>query len=252
LDRIRRLFLGVEKGVKFNHYQLGGYLQDEVADIVSSYARYNVRYPLGATINKKTGEIIPETMGKIIDIKETVDKIFSADQGEKVTAVNYKITPYLTEKDLLALTEEMSAYQTIITGGFNRRANIKLAVELINNTVVESGGVFSFNQQVGPRNKKRGFKESPEIIEGELSLGVGGGICQVSSTLYNAVNLKGIEIIELHHHSQNVSYVPQGKDATVAWRYLDFKFKNKFPTPIIIKAQIKGSKLQISLIGAKN
>ena len=248
LDKIRRLFLGVERGVEFNNYQLAGHLREEVIDIVSIYAQDNIRYPLPATINQKTGKVFPETAGKIIDITATVDKIFSVNSGETVKEVTYLITPYLVEEDLLAITEEMSSYQTIITGSTNRRINIELAVDAINNTLLIPGGGFSFNKVVGPRSKEKGFKESTQIIKGELRSGVGGGICQASSTLYNAVDVKGLEVIELHHHSQQVGYVPKGRDATVAWQYLDFKFKNNLASPIIIKAKMEENKLIISIL----
>lgn len=249
LDRIRRTIWGVEPKVKFYNYNLEGYLYDEVAAVISSYAQHNVRYPLPATINEENGAIVPETNGKIIDITATIDKIFSARREERIKAVRYKILPCLKGKDLLELTEEIAIYQTQVKGSANRIENIKLAAQMINNTLVTSGEVFSFNNEVGPRTKDRGFKESPQIVRGELTLGVGGGICQVSSTLYNTVAKQNLKIIERHLHSQDVEYVPDGQDAAVAWRYLDFKFKNTLDQPIIIKSEVKGGRLKISLIG---
>jgi vancomycin resistance protein VanW len=249
LDQIRRILLGVEEGVEFENYNVGRHLRDEVFEVVSSYARHNVRYPIPATIDEENGQIIPETSGKIIDIEQTVDKIFSVDRREKVYAIDYQIKPHLKAEKLRKINKEIATYQTIITGKKNRWTNIRVATRLINNTLLTAGEVFSFNQEVGPRNKERGFKESTEIVNGELTVGVGGGICQVSSTLYNTAIKSGLEIVELHHHSQDVGYVPDGQDATVTWKYLDLKFKNNLETPIIIKAEINGNKLNISLLG---
>ena len=249
IDRIRRIIWGVEEGVKFYNYSLEGYLQEEVVDVISSYAQHNVQYPLRAEINQETGLIIPATDGKIIDITATVDKIFSAESREDVEAISYRIKSDLRREDLASLTEEIAFYQTKVTGSPKRKENIRLATELINNRLLLTDEIFSFNDEVGPRTKERGFKESPQIVEGRLTLGVGGGICQVSSTLYNAVNKKDLKIIERHHHSQDVNYVPQNQDAAVAWRYLDFKFKNTLSHPIIIKAGVKGRQLQVSLLG---
>ena len=249
LDRVRRTIWGVEPGVKFYNYNLSRNLRKEVASFVSSYAQHNVRYPLTAAINKETGAVVPETNGKIIDITATVDKIFNAKRNTNVKAVNYSIVPYLIKEDLLCLTEEIAIYQTPMLGSKNRRGNIKLAAELINNTLITVGEIFSFNEVVGPRTKERGFKESPQIVKGELTLGVGGGICQVSSTLYNVIEKKKLKIIEHHHHSQDVGYVPDGQDAAVAWRYLDFKFQNNLTHPIIIKAGVKSGQLQVRLLG---
>ncbi|WP_338035356.1 VanW family protein [Halanaerobacter jeridensis] len=252
LDRIRRIIWGVEPEVKFYNYNLGRNLRKEVVAVISSYAKHNVRYPLPATINEETGAVIPGTAGKIIDITATVDKIFSARSKEEIEAVDYKVIPYLLAEDLLCLTEKISTYQTRITGSENRKDNIKLATQLINNTLVTAGEIFSFNQEVSPRTKIRGFKESPQIVRGKLTLGVGGGICQVSTTLYNAIAKQNLKIVERHLHSKEVGYVPQGQDAAVAWKYLDLKFKNTLDNPIIIKAEVKGDLLNVSLLGNKN
>lgn len=252
VDRIRRIIWGVEAEVKFYNYNLEGYLADEVTDVIITYANHNIQYPLRATINEKTGAIIPETKGKIIDITATVDKILNARQAEKIRAVDYQIIPDLKKGDLISSQDELAKYETRILGSKNRKNNIRLAAELINNTLLVSGEIFSFNREVGPRTEERGFKESPQIVEGRLTLGVGGGICQVSSTLYNAVVKQNLNIIEHHHHSQEVGYVPQGQDAAVAWRYLDFRFKNNLAKPLIIKAKVNGEQLEVRLLGNKD
>lgn len=252
IDKIRRTLWGVEKGVSFYNYNVSNKLRKEVATVISSYAQSHIRYPLPAAINEETGAVVPETKGKIIDITATVDKIFSAKQGETVKEISYLINPDLKKEDLLCLTEEIASYQTPMLGAKKRKENIKLAAHLINNTLLTAEEIFSFNEEVGPRTKQRGFKESPQIVEGELILGVGGGICQVSSTLYNVLVQKELKIIEHHHHSQEVGYVPEGQDAAVAWDYLDLKFKNNLVHPIIIKAGVKGGQLQVDLLGPKD
>ncbi|MFP3440966.1 VanW family protein, partial [Pantoea sp. SIMBA_133] len=107
-----------------------------------------------------------------------------------------------------------------------RTSNIELAAEAINNTVVFPGETFSFNQTVGKRTKERGYLPAPIIVKGELSEGIGGGICQVSSTLFNAVDQAGVQIIERYSHSRSVPYVKPGRDATVSWYGPDFSFRN--------------------------
>jgi vancomycin resistance protein VanW len=250
-DLIRRVIWGVEEEVTFQGQNIGRRFRSEVKRIVKNASLDITSYPVGATIDSQTGEVNPEFFGKIVALTETVDKIMEAEEETKVSPVVYEIKPYLTASDIEQLTKILDSYTTVITGEEARRDNIKLAANLINNQLVLSGEVFSFNEVVGPRTKKRGFKEAPEFSEGELTSGVGGGICQVSSTLYNALDLEKLEVIERHSHSRGVSYVPEGKDATIAGDYFDFRFKNELATPIIVKAEIESRKLTVFILGPR-
>mgnify|MGYP005750713637 CR=1 FL=1 len=129
----------------------------------------------------------------------------------------------------------------------SRTHNITLAADAIDNHVVFPNEVFSFNQTVGKRTEGRGYLLAPIIVRGELSEGVGGGICQVSSTLFNAVDLAGLKIVERYSHSRNVPYVRPGRDATVSWYGPDFRFENQYNQPILIKAKRYGGSLYIAL-----
>ncbi|HLR68042.1 MAG TPA: VanW family protein [Virgibacillus sp.] len=128
-----------------------------------------------------------------------------------------------------------------------RVTNIKLATDAINNQVVFPGETFSFNKTVGERTEEKGYKRAPVIEEGELTEDIGGGICQLSSTLYNAVDVKGIEIVERYSHSRSVPYVPPGRDATVSWWGPDFSFKNKLSQPILIRAKADDGEMRIKI-----
>lgn len=122
---------------------------------------------------------------------------------------------------------ELAHYSTKLSGDTNRRTNIKLSCQAINGTIVEPGQTFSFNQVVGNPTSDKGYLEADVIINDRITKGIGGGNCQVSSTLYNAaLESNNIEIIERNNHGQKVSYVPEGKDAAVAYGKLDMKFKN--------------------------
>ncbi|WP_408955488.1 VanW family protein [Natroniella sp. ANB-PHB2] len=131
----------------------------------------------------------------------------------------------------------------------NRNTNIRLAAKKVDGVVLKPKQVFSFNQVVGPRSQERGYKEAPEIIEGEFVDGIGGGICQVSSTLYNTVLLAGLEVVSRTNHSQPVRYVPLGRGATIYYDQIDFKFKNTSDYPIMIVARVLAQQLTVSLIG---
>ncbi|WP_246569575.1 VanW family protein [Lentibacillus saliphilus] len=128
-----------------------------------------------------------------------------------------------------------------------RSHNIDLAAQAINNHVVFPGESFSFNEVVGKRTEERGYMRAPVIVKGELSEGIGGGICQVSSTLFNAVSLKGIQIVKRYSHSRDVPYVPPGRDAAVSWWGPDFVFKNRYSQPLLIRAAAKNGTLHVQI-----
>ncbi len=114
----------------------------------------------------------------------------------------------------------------IIDTGENRVSNIKKACESISGSAVYPGKEFSFNELTGPRSRENGYKNAPVIVEGEKSYGIGGGVCQVSTTIYMAALNANLAITQHHNHSEAVMYAPDGNDATVVYGAKDFKFKN--------------------------
>lgn len=128
----------------------------------------------------------------------------------------------------------------------NRTTNLKLAANAINGTVIMPGETFSFNKIVGQRTYSKGYKDAP-VFTGpgseNIENGVGGGICQVASTLFNTVLYADLQIVERHQHSQRVSYVPLGRDAAISWGSQDFRFKNTTSHPIKIFVTVSGGKI---------
>lgn len=164
--------------------------------------------------------------------------------------VNAKMPFYnLKPKDLVVRAEFFTSYQNSTK---ERKHNIALATASINNTFVDVGGEFSFNNTVGKRTEKRGYKSAKIILNGEFIEGVGGGVCQVSTTLYNAVILAGLKVTEYHPHSLKVSYVLPSFDAMVNSNTADLRFVNTTNNPIIINATADGEKLLIKIIGEKS
>ena len=247
---MRRYIFGVEKNVIYNDNNLSGKLRKEVEEIVYEHAKQIVVYPKNADLNSKNGQIQSEVYGEIVNITETVTKIFNAEAETTIKPVVYKLNPVWKKEDLETLETVIANFSTKLQGSQERIHNIKLSTQKINNQLIFPGEIFSFNQLVGPRTKERGFAESLEIINGEYQTGVGGGICQVSTTLYNAVVKADLEIIELYSHSKDVSYIDQGKDATVAWNLLDFKFKNNSDELIIIKAAVWDGQVRVEIISS--
>ncbi|MFC4076605.1 VanW family protein [Salinithrix halophila] len=134
----------------------------------------------------------------------------------------------------------------------NRTHNIDLSTLAIDYRVIPVGEVFSFNQVVGVRTTERGYRPAPVIVRGEYTEGIGGGICQTSTTLFNSVERAGLRILQRVSHSKQVTYVPAGQDATVSWGGPDFRFQNQLNRPILIRAKAKGGLLTVSIYGSSD
>ncbi|UNC91878.1 VanW family protein [Candidatus Contubernalis alkaliaceticus] len=163
-----------------------------------------------------------------------------------------EVEPELTTETLeeTGINQMLVNFHTVFSqNDQNRNQNIKLASGFINLYMMAPGEVFSFNQVVGNATAERGFKEAPIIVGGQFVQGVGGGICQVSSTLYNAALLSNMEIIERTNHGRAVGYLPLGRDATIAYDYLDLKFKNSHSHHILISSRVEDNKLVIRIFG---
>lgn len=154
----------------------------------------------------------------------------------------------ITKAALSSIHTKISSFSTSFKTSSHKRANnIDISVKAINGTLLMPHEVFSFNERVGERNKERGYMEAPVIINSKVESGIGGGICQVSSTLYNAVLEAGIHIIERVHHSLPSKYIGIGLDATVYWDNIDFKFENTLDYPIYIEAYTKNKNIYFNI-----
>lgn len=168
-------------------------------------------------------------------LSDDIDK--SLEGGfEQVRICTRVVKRRQTAADVEARTRKLFSFTTYFDAdNTDRSGNIRLAAGKINGSVVESGGVFSFNGTVGARSEANGFKPAKIIEDGKFVLGYGGGVCQVSTTLYNAALLSGLEIVEYHPHSLQVSYVAPSRDAMVSGSYFDLKFRNNRLTPIYVR-----------------
>lgn len=197
--------------------------------------------------------IVPSQSGAEFDAaqaQQTVD----ASEERMVQIPVQLIEPEVTTEELQSvlfrdtLGSSTTKFNASLTG---RTTNVKLAAQKINGTILNPGDVFSYNDTVGPRTYAAGFKDATVFANGGAEDGVGGGICQVSSTLYVATLRADLEIVERKNHSLYVSYVPLGQDATVAYGAVDYRFKNNTNYPIKVVAYTKGSSLTISLLGTQ-
>lgn len=146
----------------------------------------------------------------------------------------------------------LASYSTTFsTAAANRAANVTLAASKINDTVLAPGQVFSYTEVLGNPSLANGFKVAPVYENGKSSQGVGGGVCQVSSTLYSAVLYADLEVVTRQNHSLTVAYLPKGQDATFAYGSIDFKFKNDTDYPVKVAAGTNGGRLTVSIVGTK-
>jgi vancomycin resistance protein YoaR len=175
-------------------------------------------------------------------------------EGPDVTLAARTVKAAITTEDLKQVDGELGqpgGFSTYYTGTRNRRSNVALAASHINGTLLRPGEIFSYNRVVGPRDEDNGFAEAPQIVHGKMVPGIGGGVCQVSSTLFNAVLLSNLKIVERSHHAFPVHYLKPGRDATVVYGALDLKFQNSTSAPVYIVASAKGGRLTFRFFGKK-
>jgi len=171
--------------------------------------------------------------------------------------IKTKTVPYKTEKQVLDKIGLRAEFSTRFdAGNKSRSGNIRRSAECFNGLVVLPGEIISFNKTVGPRTAERGYEEAKIIIDGEFVPGIGGGVCQTSTTLFNAALLSGLTIIESHNHSLPISYVPAGRDAMVS-SAVDLVMQNNTGSTIYIEAGIENKnkvffKIHGNKLGATN
>jgi len=214
-------------------------VEETVRELLEKFHLEPVNASIGTfDVDSRAYTIIPEKKGYNIDIPATTEKVKQMlDSRNYVGSVLVEaeiISPEITEASINATFGRISSCTTKSTRNSNRNNNIKKACQYMNGTIIKPGKEFSFNKTVGQRTAARGFKEAKVIAGGQYEMGLGGGICQVSSTLYNAVIKAGLTATERHPHAFPSTYLPLGQDATVDWPHLDFKFKNTTDTDIII------------------
>ncbi|MCL1853510.1 MAG: VanW family protein [Peptococcaceae bacterium] len=196
--------------------------------------------------------IYPHVLGYSFDIGEA-KKIVEKDSSLEEYAIPLRITYPTTTTSQIgieAFPNQLAAYSTKYDASIaGRSENLRIAAEKINEKVLMPGEIFSYNEVLGKRTIENGYKEANVYSGGKVVLDVGGGICQISSTLYNAVLLANLEIVERTNHTLPVSYVPPGLDATVAYGIIDFQFKNSRSYPIKILAYARSGVATIEIFG---
>lgn len=234
------------------------YDHDVVRSMVGEIQSYVTRDPVNSEIltfdfNTRTFTFSDEQAGVTIDSDALFQQITAmldrGAVGESITVSPTILTPTVTKTDLMNNFKLVAAFTTDTTSAKNRNNNISLACQAINGTVLQPGETFSFNATTGQRTTDKGYQSAGAIAAGQSIEEVGGGICQVSSTLFNAVARANLEIVSRSPHAWPSTYVKIGEDATVNWPNLDFQFKNNKTTPIFVIAYYKDRKCSAEIWG---
>lgn len=213
--------------------------------------------PVNASINISGDKIqvVPEQDGMEIDPEDLDLQIKEALNGDTDSEDKIEISAEVTKakvtsEDLSKIKDVMGSFSTSYgTSAAGRSHNIELATQKINGTIIMPGETFSFNDVVGPRTEETGFQEAGTYVGNKVEPGIGGGICQVSTTLYRAVMRANIRSTERTNHSMAVGYAVPGLDATVSYGYLDYKFTNPYDFPIYIQGYTAGKIVTYNIYG---
>jgi vancomycin resistance protein YoaR len=199
--------------------------------------------------------VVPSRPGRVIAIPETRRNILAAalsttSRSARVIVNTEPAKRTTAQARAMGITTRISSYETIYGGDPNRIHNVQLVARLIDGKLIAPGATFSFNKATGARTADKGFLEAPVIINGEVTTGLGGGVCQVSTTTFNAAYEAGLKITERTNHALYISHYPQGRDATVNYPDVDLKFVNDTPRWILLRTFVGSYSLVVDLYGA--
>ncbi len=199
--------------------------------------------------------IVPSQDGLGVDAEDLSTSLVDAltGSGERVVTLPMKrVSPELTTEKAktLGISERLATYTTTYSSGNKPRVNnIHLLADGLDGTLVAPGEVFSFNETIGQRTAEKGYQEANAIVNGKLVPQLGGGICQIGTTIFNAVFFSGLPVVERHNHSMYISHYPKGRDATVSWGGPDFKFRNDTDDWVLVATAYTNSSVTVSLYG---
>ena len=216
------------------------------------------RKPEDATwaISSKRIRVVPDKPGYLLDVPHSATAVLHAALVTEASLRSAKLIVEKAEADrstqearAMQIRGLVASYETFYGGEANRIHNVQLVSHLVDAHVIAPGATFSFNQATGARTADKGFKEAPVIINGELQTGLGGGVCQVSTTVFNAAYEAGLPIVSRTNHALYISHYPQGRDATVNYPDVDLKFTNDTGHWLLLRTWVGSSSLTVALYG---
>lgn len=226
-------------------------LNQKLSEIAESFDREAV----DSTVLRKGGKFVvsPEKTGLVMDKEKTaaaMGKVLETRLSGDAAIVAEVTEPKITAEANSHVTDLIGSYYTTFNNSDqNRNNNLVVGCRYIDGTMVAPGEVFSANANLGSQTAAGGYKNAGVYVNGKVEQGMAGGVCQVTSTLYNAAILAELDIVERSPHSMTVGYVPLGRDAAVAGTYKDLKFRNNTEYPIMIEAYASGGRLVMNIYG---
>jgi vancomycin resistance protein YoaR len=199
--------------------------------------------------------VIPARSGRTLNVADTAANVLSAAlrrDSRVARAIIVTSRPQRTTREARAMGIRglVGGYETIYGGDSNRIHNVQLVSRLIDRHLIAPGATFSFNRTTGERTAAKGFREAPVIINGELQTGLGGGVCQVSTTVFNAAYEAGLKITARTNHALYISHYPLGRDATVDYPDVDLRFVNDTKHWLLLRTFVGSSSLFVGLYGS--
>ena len=239
-QNIKRMF-NLKFKEKHNINIISTYDEVELSNILDRICKeINVKVKQASIEIKDSGEIVKSNSsdGKEVDIIKLKEDIYEIINSKKIKDINLvvkTIKPTIKTEDIDSINTILGQYSTSFNDHTSRGSNIHVAGKSTSDILIMPGENFSYNKATGARTWSNGYKTAKVIVGGKYVNGEGGGVCQVSTTIYNAALISGMEIEEVHNHTFPSRYAPRGKDAAVSYGYTDLKFKNPFSHPIYIK-----------------
>ena len=223
---------------------------------LATVARSVDRPPADATFRVVSGgiEVVPARPGRSLDIdaaRAAIQRAIFSPTNRTATVATAATEPNRStaDADAMGITGIVGSYTTTYGGTPGRLHNVKLVADLIDGALVAPGSRFSFNQTTGERNAAKGFEEAPVIINGELESGIGGGVCQVSTTVFNAAFEAGLSIDRRTNHALYISHYPLGRDATVNYPDIDLVFTNDTEKWLLVRTFVGAGSLTVNIYG---
>lgn len=254
VEKIQR----IKSNVHIGNWDVSGMSSEEARDLLRDMAYGLDVEPVNARLDEKTWKIVTyERNGKKFNIDKTLELAMNAGEGSIVEPFFDDVLPAVTAKELESKIIEIASSTTPLLNKQNSRMNnIEIASGKLDYLIIKPGEEFSFNSAVGQRNEEKGYEMAPVIIKTpdgyKEGFDIGGGICQISTTIYNAVEQCGMKITERHIHAKDVGYVPKGNDATVSYGSADLKFVNTRSKPVMLRIFIGKDDFTVKILENSN
>ncbi|WP_195938399.1 VanW family protein [Romboutsia sp. 1001713B170131_170501_G6] len=254
LLNLRRIFdLAIKKQHKIK--LKASYDEAKLSEVIESIKKEINKNEVNATVSISESSQIKTTESKdglevdISKLKEEIYEIIKEKEIKDIYLPVKVIKPKINTSDVKSINAILGQYSTSFNDKSSRGNNIYTSGKSTSDIVIMPNETFSYNTATGPRTWSNGYKSAKVIVGGKYVNGEGGGVCQVSTTIYNAALISNMEIVEVHNHTYPSRYAPKGKDAAVSYGYIDFKFKNPYSHPIYIKNIIKNGAITTKIYG---